>query len=90
MNKKARLLLVSLFLFLFVFNYLSPLSMGDDYVYSFIWSGQPIYEPLPHTVKRVASLRDLCYSQWVHYFTWSGRAVSHTFAQFFMDWKAVF
>lgn len=84
MNKKARLLLVSLFLFLFVFNYLSPLSMGDDYVYSFIWSGQPIYEPLPHTVKRVASLSDLCYSQWVHYFTWSGRTVSHTLAQFFL------
>lgn len=84
MNKKAWLLLVGLFLCLFAFNYLSPLSMGDDYVYSFIWSGQPIYEPLPQNVQRVTSLSDLCYSQWLHYYTWSGRTVSHTLAQFFL------
>lgn len=71
---------------MFVLNYLSPISFGDDYVYSFIWTGQSIYEPLPENVSRVASWQDLIRSQWSHYFTWGGRTVAHVLAQFFL-WK---
>lgn len=86
MDKKTGLIFVGIFLFLFVFNYISPLSFGDDYVYSFIWSGQSLYESLPENVQRVASWSDLLHSQWSHYFTWSGRTVAHFLAQFFL-WK---
>ena len=86
MSKKTWLVLLSVFLFLYLFNYLSPLSMGDDYVYSFIWTGQSIYEPLPLNVQRVISWSNLFYSQWLHYVTWSGRTVAHFLAQFFL-WK---
>ena len=86
MNKKTALVFTGIFLFLFVFNWFSPLSFGDDYVYSFIWTGQSLYEPLPESARRVASWGDLLDSQWLHYFTWSGRTVAHFLAQFFL-WK---
>ncbi|SDC00486.1 hypothetical protein SAMN04487864_101396 [Succiniclasticum ruminis] len=85
-NQKSWIVIFSIFLFMFIFNYLSPISFGDDYVYSFIWTGQSIYEPLPQNVSRVASWQDLFNSQWSHYFTWGGRTVAHVLAQFFL-WK---
>ena len=85
-DKKSWIVICSIFIFMFIFNYLSPVSFGDDYVYSFIWSGQSIYEPLPENVSRVASWQDLFHSQWTHYFTWGGRTVAHVLAQFFL-WK---
>ena len=79
------------FLFFFILNVLTPLSFGDDYVYSFVWEGHSIYEPLSENAIRVSSLNDLYTSQVLHYFTWSGRIVSHTLAQLFL-WagKSVF
>lgn len=79
------------FLFFFILNVLTPLSFGDDYVYSFVWEGHSIYEPLSENATRVSSLKDLYNSQVLHYFTWSGRIVSHTLSQFFL-WagKSVF
>lgn len=59
---------------------------GDDYVYSFIWEGHSLYEPLSEKPIRISSWNDLLSSQWLHYFTWSGRTVNHTLAQFFL-WK---
>lgn len=85
-DKKSWVIICLIFIFMFIFNYLSPISFGDDYVYSFIWSGQSIYEPLPENVSRVASWQDLIRSQWSHYFTWGGRTVAHVLAQFFL-WK---
>ena len=85
-DKKSWIIILLIFLFMLVFNCLSPISFGDDYVYSFVWSGQSIYEPLPQNVTRVASWRDLFNSQWSHYFTWGGRTVAHVLAQFFL-WK---
>ena len=85
-DKKSWIVICSIFVFMFLFNYLSPISFGDDYVYSFIWSGQSIYEPLPENVSRIASWQDLFRSQWSHYFTWGGRTVAHVLAQFFL-WK---
>lgn len=84
MNKKACFYLVLLFLFFYLLNYLTPMSFGDDYVYSFIWEGHSEFQPLSVDAVRVSSLRDLVESQWLHYFTWSGRAVSHTMIQFFL------
>lgn len=79
------------FLLFFILNVLTPLSFGDDYVYSFVWEGHSIYEPLSENAIRVSSLKDLYNSQVLHYFTWSGRIVSHTLAQLFL-WtdKSVF
>ena len=90
-NKKSCFVIFLIFLFMFVFNCMSPMSFGDDYVYSFVWSGQSIYEPLPQNVSRIASWQDLFRSQWSHYFTWGGRTVAHVLAQFFLwQGKALF
>lgn len=85
-NKKSWIVIFLVFLFMLIFNYLSPISFGDDYVYSFVWTGQSIYKPLPPDVVRVACWEDLFRSQWSHYFTWGGRTVAHVLAQFFL-WK---
>lgn len=84
MQKKIIVLIVVIFLFFYILNFLTPLSFGDDYVYSFIWQGQSEYEPLSEDAVRISSLRDLFVSQWSHYFTWSGRTVNHTLAQVFL------
>lgn len=84
MDKKTAILLMGIFLFFYILNYLTPMSFGDDYVYSFIWQGHSEFEPLTETAVRVSSLHDLFVSQLSHYFTWSGRAVSHTIAQLFL------
>ena len=73
-----------IFVFLYILNYLHPLSFGDDYLYSFIWQGQPMNVPLSETAERVSSWKDIFASQWSHYFTWGGRTVAHILAQFFL------
>lgn len=75
-----------IFLFFYVLNAFTPMSFGDDYVYSFIWEGHPMYEPLSEEARRLLSFQDLLESQWSHYFTGNGRTVSHTIIQFFL-WK---
>lgn len=82
--KKTLMVLFPLFLLFFIFNYLTPMAFGDDYVYSFVWEGHTMYEPMSEQVMRVSSFRDLFISQWSHYLTGNGRAVSHTIAQFFL------
>lgn len=84
MSKKVVFSFIGIFLFLFLFNNLAPMYFGDDYVYSFIWEGHSLYEPLSENPIRVSSWQDLFNSQWLHYFTWSGRTVNHTLAQFFL------
>ena len=69
-----------------MFNYLTPMCFGDDYVYSFVWEGHPMYEPLSEQARRLTSFQDLFLSQWSHYFTGNGRTVSHIIAQFFL-WR---
>ena len=84
MNKKAIIAVVCIYVFFYILNYLTPMSFGDDFVYSFIWQGHSEYEPLSDSAMRVSSLQDLLISQREHYLTWSGRSVSHTIAQFFL------
>lgn len=84
MNKKSLITIVCIFCFLYIFNYFMPKCFGDDYLYSFVWQGQPMYVPLPENAIRVNSFRDLLVSQWSHYLTWSGRTVAHVLIQFFL------
>lgn len=91
MSKRVKFLLLTIFAFFYLLNCLMPLAFGDDYVYSFIWEGHSLYEPLSEKAVRVTSWKDLFDSQKLHYFTWSGRIVNHTLEQFFL-WmgKSVF
>ena len=73
--------LTAVFLFFYLLNYLMPMTFGDDYLYSFIWQGKPMFVPLTEEALRCSSVVDVIHSQWSHYFTWSGRVVSHTLAQ---------
>lgn len=84
MSKKVWAVLILIFLIIFGLNALTPLMYGDDYVYSFIWTGQSIYLPLPETVERISGFSDIFVSQWKHYFTWGGRAPAHLLAQLFL------
>ena len=88
---KKNICLATIFLFFYFLNIITPMSFGDDYVYSFIWEGHSLYEPLSDNAVRISSWNDLLASQVRHYFTWSGRIVNHTLAQFFL-WigKSVF
>ena len=84
MKKKVALFIILLYCFLYVLNLLTPMGFGDDYLYSFIWQGKPEFVPLTEDAIRVSSWQDLLISQWLHYFSWSGRTVNHTLAQFFL------
>lgn len=84
MTKKAAVTLAGMFVFFYIFNYLTPMAYGDDYVYSFIWQGHSEYEPLVDPALRVSSWSDLAVSLKLHYFTWSGRTVGHMLTQLFL------
>ena len=85
------LLLLAIFVLMYVLNCQMPLSYGDDYIYSFVWENWRMLEPLPEEVHRVTGWGDILRSQWSHYFTWGGRTVAHTLAQFFLwQGKALF
>ena len=81
---KKKLAFVFFFSFFYLLNSITPMSFGDDYVYSFIWEGHSLYEPLSENAVRISSWQNLFASQVLHYFTWSGRIVNHTLAQFFL------
>ena len=85
-DERGMLTLLIIFVFLYVLNYLTPLGFGDDYLYSFIWQGNAMNDPLSANAARVSSFSDLLASQWSHYLTWGGRSVAHTLAQLFL-WK---
>ncbi len=89
MSKKVVLGIISVFLFMFFLNYLTPMSFGDDYVYAFKWPGHPMFTPLPETAERITGFGDLLESQRLHYFTGNGRAPAHFLVQFFI-WQGNF
>lgn len=84
MSKKTIAAFFSVFIFLYVLNYLTPLSFGDDYLYAFIWQGNSMFVPLNENAVRVYSWYDLIVSQWSLYFTWGGRVVGQSLTQFFV------
>ena len=69
MNKRSWLLIVGSFIFLYILNYLMPMAFGDDYLYAFMWQGNPMYVPLPEDAVKVTSFRDLLTSQISFYYT---------------------
>ena len=70
-NQKI-LILVGIFISIFILNALTPL-IADDYSYSFGKNGE-----------RITNLLDIITSQINHYFTWGGRSIAHSLAQFFL------
>ncbi|WP_208414724.1 DUF3329 domain-containing protein [Paenibacillus castaneae] len=64
------LLLIGIFIYMLVINLLSPM-FADDYNYSFMWDKS----------KRIENIVDVLRSQYIHYFEWGGRSVSHTIGQ---------
>lgn len=83
-DNKSAFLLCFIFLFFYILNILTCMSFGDDYVYSFVWEGHSMFEPMSEHVKRLSSFYDLLISQLSHYLTGNGRTVSHTIVQFFL------
>lgn len=83
--KKAHILLFCIFILAWYFNYSYPL-LWDDYVYSYVFNAQSFQESLPVDAQRVKTVNDIILSQYNHYFTWGGRIVAHSIAQFFL-WK---
>ena len=84
MVNKGFITLIIIYIFFLLLNHISPMAFGDDYLYSFIWQGKPMYMPISEDAVRISSWHDLFASQWSHYLTWSGRTVNHTIAQFFL------
>ena len=81
MKKEASVVFLGILVFLYLFNFLTPMSFGDDYLYSFVWQGQSMFIPVSEDAVRISSWHDLFVSQISHYLTWSGRTVNHTIAQ---------
>lgn len=84
MKNRDWFLIIGASIFFYILNWLMPLSFGDDYLYAFIWQGNPMYVPLTEDAVKVASLHDLISSQISFYYTWSGRVVNNTLSQLFV------
>ena len=84
MWKKTMPVFISIFVFLYILNYLTPLSFGDDYLYAFIWQGNSMFVPLNENAVRVSSWHDIIVSQWSLYFTWGGRVTGQSLTQCFV------
>lgn len=74
--------------YFFLRNIFMPLAY-DDYAYAFIWDGdhggnldEMQIDNSQRT--RVNSFADIFISQYSHYFTWGGRIIGHSIAQFFI------
>ena len=84
MSKKTWFEINLIFLIMLGLNSLTPLCFGDDYVYAFIWPDQSMYVPLPETVQRISSFKEIFISQWSHYCTGNGRMIAHLLVQYFV------
>lgn len=83
-NRNVVLLLNGVFLAMLSLNGLFSLCMGDDYVYSFLWEGHSIYEPISENARRIQSFSDIAASTWLYFLTWGGRVVAQAMAMFFL------
>lgn len=83
-KKKLCLSLLGIFFVNFILNSLMVRSAGDDYVYSFMWEGHSMYEPLSADARRIASFQDIAVSAWSYFLTWGGRIVAQAMAMFFL------
>lgn len=83
-KKKLCLSLLGIFFVIFILNSFMVRSAGDDYVYSFMWEGHSMYEPLSSDARRIASFQDIAVSSWSYFLTWGGRIVAQSMAMFFL------
>ena len=83
-KKKLCLSLLGIFFVIFILNSLMVRSAGDDYVYSFMWEGHSMYEPLSADARRIAGFSDIAVSAWSYFLTWGGRIVAQAMAMFFL------
>ena len=79
-KKKFCLSLLGIFFVIFILNSLMARSAGDDYVYSFMWEGHSMYEPLSADARRIAGFSDIAVSAWSYFLTWGGRIVAQSMA----------
>jgi len=84
MRNKTVAAFFSVFIFLYVLNYLTPLTFGDDCLYGFVWQGNSMFVPLNEDAVRISSWKDLIVSQRSLYLTWGGRVTGQLLTQFFV------
>ena len=83
-NKKLYLVYFGIFGVIFILNCLTHRSIGDDYLYSFMWEGHSMYEPLSEHARRISSFSDIAISTYSYFMTWGGRIVAQALAMFFL------
>ena len=83
-NKKLCLAYLGIFGVIFILNCLTHRSIGDDYLYSFMWEGHSMYEPLSENARRISSFSDIAVSTYSYFMTWGGRVVAQALAMFFL------
>ena len=83
-NKKLCLAYLGIFGVIFILNCLTHRSIGDDYLYSFMWEGHSMYEPLSENARQISSFSDIAVSTYSYFMTWGGRVVAQALAMFFL------
>ena len=81
---KLFLIYFGIFSVIFILNCLTHRSIGDDYLYSFMWEGHSMYEPLSENARRISSFSDIAVSTYSYFMTWGGRIVAQALAMFFL------
>ena len=71
------LFLFFVFCFLLYINIYTPLNLGDDYIYQYIFEHGNLFAPLPSEAVKISSWGDLLYSLKLHYLNWHGRLTNH-------------
>ena len=84
-NKKhLYVVYLGIFAVIFILNCLTHRCIGDDYLYSFVWEGHSMYEPLSENARRISSFSDIAESTYSYFMTWGGRVVAQALAMFFL------
>ena len=76
--------LLVLFFIFFYFNFYTPVFPGDDYVYSYVFSGNGLFTSLTEESVRLSSWNDIIQSSILHYQVWMGRLTNHFLTLFFL------
>lgn len=73
-----------IYLVMFLLLCLTHRSIGDDYIYSFVWEGHSMYEPLSEGARRISSFSDIAQSTYSYFMTWGGRVEAQALAMWFL------
>lgn len=83
-RRNLYLVYMGIFGVIFLLNCLTHRAIGDDYLYSFVWEGHSMYEPLSENARRISSFSDIAESTYSYFMTWGGRIVAQSLAMFFL------